>query len=88
MPELRASRAELSITGVEAVGINVEAFCFDAGAFDCIAAVPDADGWAAIPSCRIAHITRVGHIGTVVGRISRSRLRSGHRDCDAIGEET
>ena len=44
MPELRASRAESSITGVEAIGINVEAVCFDAGAFDCIAAVPDANG--------------------------------------------
>ena len=43
MPELRASRMESSITGVEAVGINVEAFCFDGGAFDCIAAVQDAD---------------------------------------------
>ena len=53
MPELRASRAELSITGVEAVGINVEAFCFDAGAFDCIAAVRGTNGWAAIPRRRV-----------------------------------
>ena len=62
MPELRAARAESSITGVVAVGINVEAFCFDAGAFDCIAAVPDANGWAAIPSCRIADITRRAYL--------------------------
>ncbi len=41
MPELRASRVESSITGVEAVGINVEALCFDAGVFDGIAVVSD-----------------------------------------------
>jgi hypothetical protein len=57
MPELRASRAESSIIGVEVVGINVEAFCFDGGAFDCIAGVPDANGWAAIPSRLIAENT-------------------------------
>ena len=58
MPELRASRAKSSITGVEAIGIKVEDFCFDAGAFDCIAAVHGTNDWAAIPSYRIADSTR------------------------------
>ena len=58
MPELRVSRTELSITGVEAIGINVEAFCFDAGAFDCIAGVHGTNDWAAIPLYRIADSTR------------------------------
>ena len=58
MPELRASRAESSITGVEAIGINVEAFCFDVGAFDCIAGVHGTNDWAAIPSYWIADSTR------------------------------
>jgi hypothetical protein len=86
MPELRASRAELSITGVEAVGINVEAFCFDSGAFDCIAAVPDTSDCAPIQLRRIADTTRRVYLKPVnlVGRINRRRhapsaLRSSRR---------
>jgi hypothetical protein len=67
MPELRASRAESSITGVEAVGINVEAFCFDAGAFDCIAGVPGTNDGAAIPLIQIVDNT---HRTSLVGHIS------------------
>lgn len=66
MPELRASRAESSITGVEAIDINVEALRFDNGASHCIAAVPDANDqqkgsgslWEVnlIPRCRVIHV--------------------------------